>query len=207
MKIKLWLLSITSAVLLVAGFAQKNLWHSNFAKIKLINLISSIKLPSIIGISLEGRYAMYSGDCEYYKAHGSMEQTLIGSLQLQGGSYFFVPEKCFINLALSECTKKSSDAREKLWLDQYVKDRFLFLTKSQGKYSIQYEPKIHPYTVLENQEDGEILVRINFDPEQTYINSLTPDRVFLIRNIKDAKKLRFHSTISEVEWWSIRKYY
>jgi hypothetical protein len=207
MKIKLWLLSITSAVLLVAGFALTKLWHSNFEKIKLINLIASIKLPSIIGISLEGRYAMYWGDWEYYKAHGSTEKTLIGYLQLQGGSYFFVPEKCLINLALSECTKKSSDPREKLWLDRYVKDRFLFLTKPQGKYSIQYEPKFHPYTVLENQEDGEILVRINFDPEKTDINSLTPDRVFLIRNMKDAKKLRFHSTISEVEWWSIRKYY
>jgi hypothetical protein len=124
---------------------------------------------------------------------------------LQGGSYSFVREKCFINLALSECTKKSSDPKEQLGFDRYVKDRFLFLTKPQGKYSIQYQPKLTPYTVLENVEDREILVRINFDPEQTDINSSTPDRVFLIINRKDAKKLRFHSTISEVELWSVTK--
>jgi len=81
MKIKLWLLSIISALLLVPGFALKNSWHSNFEKIQLINLIASLKLRSRIGISLEGRYAMYLGDWEYYKAHGTKEQTLIGYLQ------------------------------------------------------------------------------------------------------------------------------
>ncbi len=207
MKIKLWILSIASAVLLFSGFTLKTIWHSEPEKNQLTNFIVSIKLPHIIAMSVEGSYAIYWGDWEYMKTHGSTEQTLIGYLHLKGDKYSFLPEKCFINLSLSECIKKSSDPREKLLIDRYFQNRFLFLTQSQGKYSIQYEPKFHPYMALENLEDGEILLRINFDPENTDINSLTPDRVFLIRNMKDAKKLRFHSTISEVEWWSIRKYY
>lgn len=186
----------------------KNIWDYHSERNQPTNFIVSIKLPHIIAMSVEGSYAIYWGDLEYFKKHGTTEQTLIGSLHLQGDRYSFLPEKCFINLALSECIKKSSDPREKLLIDRYFTNRFLFLTKPQGKYSIQYqEPTFHGYTTLENVEEAETLLRINFDPENTDINSLTPDRVFLIRNMKDAKKLRFHSTISEVEFWSITKHW
>ncbi|MEG4347828.1 hypothetical protein QUB70_31810 [Microcoleus sp. A003_D6] len=207
MKIKLWILSIASALLLCGGFVLKNIWDYHSEKNQLTNFIVSIKLPHIIAISVEGSYAIYYGDWEYMKTHGSTEQTLIGSLHLKGDRYSFLPEKCFINLALSECIQKSSDPREKLLIDRYFTNRFFFLTKPKGKYTIQYESKFPRYTALENVEDNETLVRINFDPENTDINSLTPDRVFLIRNMKDAKKLRFHSTISEVEFWSITKHW
>ena len=208
MKIKLWILSIASALLLCGGFMLKNIWDYHSEKNQPTNFIVSIKLPHIIAMSVEGSYAIYWGDWEYFKKHGTTEQTLIGYLHLQGDRYSFLPEKCFINLALSECIKKYSDPREKLLIDRYFTNRFLFLTKPQGKYSIQYEePTFHRYTTLENVEEAEILLRINFDPENTDINSLTPDRVFLIRNMKDGKKLRFHSTISEVESWSITKHW
>ncbi|MCP4229513.1 MAG: hypothetical protein GY771_05135 [bacterium] len=81
----------------------------------------------------------------------------------------------------------------------------LYATEPEGSYTIEYYGDIEPDVQLENLPDNEILLTINFDPEDKYADFEERRKKFLIRNDRTNRELYFHSIVSEFEMWRVRK--
>lgn len=81
----------------------------------------------------------------------------------------------------------------------------LFAAEPEGNYTVEYYGDIEPDSRLDNLPDNEILLTINFDPEDEHPDFEDKLKKYLIRNDRTNRELYFHSIISEFETWRIRK--
>ena len=104
----------------------------------------------------------------------------IGHLSLKNGRYIFTPA-------------------EGITIPDGAKDRFYFIDRTKGLYSIEYLSPYDQNTVLENFEKDAMVTKIIF------IQGNSWNDIFYIRTDIGNDELYFHSSYSEVQAWGVRK--
>lgn len=140
--------------------------------------IAGADLTHEAGRSIEGRYIVSYG----------YESTMIGYLYLDSGQYTFTP--------LADADTEAAGCR------------FFFVTYPDGTYRTEYYGSVRPESVLEMLEDNSILLTVVLDAVEAGTSVSEPpctDRAFLIRSDREKAGLYFHSTVSELELWTVEK--
>ncbi len=81
----------------------------------------------------------------------------------------------------------------------------LYADVPNGEYDLEYYGEIKEGTRLEDIADNGILVTINFDPYNKNPDFEENRKKFFIRNDAANRELFFHSIVSELEAWRVRK--
>jgi len=141
--------------------------------------IYSLNSDREVGNVIDGKYVAFSDP----------SHEIVGNLLLNDGRYEFASGK------------NIDDATN----DQI--SEFFFIQIPNGTYKIEYFGKIGPGTKLKELDDGEILLTISFDTEETINKDNISSRYksFFIRYDKESSSLYFHSLFSELSFWRIEK--
>jgi hypothetical protein len=126
---------------------------------------------------IEGNYTVFGPD-EDHKA--------IGDLKLSDGRYLYTPLPCDVT---PSC----------------LGFPMLYGIETEGEYAIEYYGDIARGARVDGLSNNEILLTINFDPENNYPGFEENRKKFLIRNDPGNRELYFHSIVSEFEMWRVRK--
>jgi hypothetical protein len=140
--------------------------------------ITGADLTHGVGQSIEGRYVVSFG----------YESTMIGYLYLDSGQYTYT--------SLADAETEAAGCR------------FFFVRYPDGTYRTEYYGSVRPESVLEMLEDNAILLTVALDAVEAGTSASDPpctDRTFLIRSDRENAGLYFHSTVSELELWTVEK--
>lgn len=122
--------------------------------------------------------ANIQGNWQVETMNANNDWTTLGTLTVDGTSYHF-------------------DAVPSAEISSWAQDQLCFFEQPVGEVAFEYETDVSPDNDIRTFENDDILLKVR----------VSCGKIFLIRVNQNGKELYWHSVVSEIQFYSIRKSY